>query len=358
MAVFVGAVKLPRSSKKNGRCSGVILNNGEHIESECTIIAPGHSARTLISHLISEDIEHKPKGFQLGCRIEHSQEFINTARYGLSCPPRHVLSAAEYNLVSRPPRHSDSQGVTTFCMCPGGEIIAATSDAGQLSTNGMSRFSRSSPFANAGLICNQAVKRDGNGLDGFDRINAIEKRAFEAGGKNYSCPAQTATDFMRGQDSKQLTSSSYKLGIIPGRIDQILPPETVRSLHAALRFFDKKVPGFIKHGTLVGVETRVSSPVRFERNPETLASSLPRSLSRWRRRRLRRWHRLCWSGRIASGGNNFKPASLPNVSAPTKPKRKVFHGHQFTYFQYGLSMCQIKLKNVSANTHPVALMYH
>ena len=113
-----------------------------------------------------------------------------------------------------------------------------------------------------------------NGMAGFELINALEQAAYTAGGADFSCPAQTATAFMRGEVGSAVTRSSYRLGVRPGRIDQLLPQETVTALRQALRFFEKVIPGFMTHGNLVGVETRVSSPVRFERNPETLASSL------------------------------------------------------------------------------------
>lgn len=263
---------------ENNACAGVELTNGERIAAPVVLIAPGHSARELIISLIKRGIEHKAKGFQLGCRIEHDQTLINAGQYGCQIGrdiPKHILGAAEYNLVSRPPAYVKTDNVTTFCMCPGGEIIAATSDSGQLSTNGMSRFARSSPFANAGLIVNQPVDRSGNGLAGFELINALECAAFSAGGNNYTCPAQSAVAFMRGEKGPAVERSSYQLGVRPGRIDTILPSDTVAALRQALKFFERVIPGFMSKGSLIGVETRVSSPVRFERNVQTLASSLP-----------------------------------------------------------------------------------
>ena len=226
---------------EHGACGGVILDNGERIRSDCTLIAAGHSARDLITTLVGHNIDHKAKGFQLGCRIEHDQTFINQMRYGMEQPPRHLLHAAEYNLVSRPPAKVKAEGITTFCMCPGGEIIAATSDRGQLSTNGMSPHHRRGRFANAGLICNQPVFRDGNGLDGFERIADLERAAFVAGGSNYSAPAQSAASFMRGETGKTIGDSSYDFGTVNGRIDKILPQQTVHSLRQALKFFERKL---------------------------------------------------------------------------------------------------------------------
>ena len=264
--------------EQGGRCTGVVLANGETIAAPLVLIAPGHSARDLIMTLLRRGLEHKAKGFQLGCRIEHEQGLVDLGQY--ACLPgrdlpKHLLGAAEYNLVSRPPAHVQAENVTTFCMCPGGEIIAATSDPGQLSTNGMSRFARASPFANAGLIVNQEVDRAGDGLAGFALINELERQAFAAGGGDYGCPAQSAAAFVRGEAGPPATRSSYRLGVRPGRIDRILPERTTHAIRQALLHFERVIPGFMRHGTLVGVETRVSSPVRFERDPETLASSLP-----------------------------------------------------------------------------------
>jgi uncharacterized FAD-dependent dehydrogenase len=259
---------------RDGACGGVVFEGGERIEAPLTLIAPGHSARDLIARLIARGVEHKAKGFQLGCRVEHDQRLIDLGQYGCR-PPKHLLGAAEYNLVSRPPPHVGAESVTTFCMCPGGEIIAATSDEGQLSTNGMSRYARASAFANAGLIVNQEIDRASDGLEGFALIERLERDAFAAGGSDYSCPAQTAAAFVRGEDGPRVAASSYRLGVRPGRIDRILPPKTLAAIRQALLHFERVIPGFLAKGTIVGVETRVSSPVRFERDPETLASSMP-----------------------------------------------------------------------------------
>jgi uncharacterized FAD-dependent dehydrogenase len=261
-----------------GRCAGVTLANGETLHAPLVMIGSGHSARRLIQRLCERGVQHKAKGFQLGCRVEHDQALIDRSQYGCvpgRDMPKHLLGAAEYNLVSRPLERSGAGSVTTFCMCPGGEIIAATSDPGQLSTNGMSRYARSSPFANAGLIVNQPVDETSGGLAGFDLIDTLEKACFTAGGGDFTCPAQAAAAFVRGEAGAAPTRSSYQLGIRPGRLDQLLPTATVAAIRQALLHFERTIPGFMTRGTLVGVEARVSSPVRFERNPDTLASSLP-----------------------------------------------------------------------------------
>jgi uncharacterized FAD-dependent dehydrogenase len=264
---------------RNDRCGGVILDNGEIIEGPLTLIASGHSARDLIRTLVQRGVSHRAKDFQIGCRIEHPQALIDQAQYGW-IPPRHLVGAAEYSLTSRPHQKSakinfGTPNVTTFCMCPGGEIIAATSDPGHLCTNGMSRFRRNGSYANAGLIVNQDITRFQTALDAFDFLSDLECQTFSAGGDNYSCPAQSATAFVRGEEGLQTTATSYRLGITPARLDQLLPQETVKALREALKYFDKIIPGFMRDGILLGVETRVSSPVRFERHPGTLSSSLP-----------------------------------------------------------------------------------
>lgn len=259
--------------ERDGRCVGVQLANGERIESPLVVMAPGHSARDLILRLAGRGIAHRAKGFQIGCRVEHDQELIDRGQHGCTLP-KHLLGAAEYNLVSRPPR--DAAGsVTTFCMCPGGEILCATSEPNQLSTNGMSRFARASGFANAGLIVNQPVDYDSDGLAGFALIDQLEQAAFAAGGGDYTCPAQRCTAFVRGEAGAAVERSSYALGVRPGRIDRLLPAATVKAIGAALTHFERIVPGFLTRGSLVGIETRVSSPVRFDRDEATLASSLP-----------------------------------------------------------------------------------
>jgi uncharacterized FAD-dependent dehydrogenase len=273
---------------RNNHCCGVILENGEPLEGPLTLIASGHSARKLIRKLIQRGIKHQAKDFQLGSRIEHPQHLIDQAQYGW-IPPRHLVSAAEYRLTSRPwerrhPAHKkngqaahaprDVSNVTTFCMCPGGEIIAATSHEGQLCTNGMSRFLRNGDYANAGLIVNQTITRFPSALNALEFINELEQHAFSAGGSNYSCPAQSAVSFVRGEEGLHTTETSYRLGITSARIDQLLPRDTVNALREALKYFENLIPGFMKSGVLLGVETRISSPVRFERNPETLSSSL------------------------------------------------------------------------------------
>lgn len=263
---------------RNGRCQGVVAQNGETFEAPLILIACGHSARKLIQKILQHGVAHQLKDFQLGCRIEHPQHLIDHAQYD-RIPPRWLVGAAEYNMTSRP-KQSTVARATTFCMCPGGEIIAATSDEGQLCTNGMSRFRRDGVYANAGLIVNQNAAHFKFASDAFEYIEAIEQQAFAAGAGGgitypYQCPAQDAVAFVKGETGLHSAHSSYRFGITSARVDQLLPEKTVNALRAALQYFENVISGFLNSGILIGVETRVSSPVRFIRNPETLSSSLP-----------------------------------------------------------------------------------
>lgn len=254
------------------RCRGVITSNGEKIEAPFVIIAPGLSARDMISSLTQKGISFMLKGFQLGCRIEHSQSFVNMLQYGINpLPP--FLGAAEYNFVSRPPEERNP-GAVTFCMCPGGEIIPAVNKTGRLSTNGMSPYGRDGRFANSAIIVNQEPSSFSSPEEAFTLIDNIEKLAFDIGGSDFSAPAQDAYSFVRREDGLSGSESSYKFGTVSARIDSILPKRTVNALRDALIHFEKVAPGFMNSGKLIGVETHVSSPVRFFRDPETFQSSM------------------------------------------------------------------------------------
>lgn len=255
------------------RCRGVILSDGEKIEAPFVIIAPGLSARDMILSLTQKGISFSLKGFQLGCRIEHSQSFVNMLQYGIDPLPA-FLGAAEYNFVSRPPEDR-APGSVTFCMCPGGEIIPAVNKIGRLSTNGMSPYGRDGRFANSAIIVNQDPAGFKNPEEAFTLIDNIEKLAFDTGGSDFSAPAQDAYSFVRRETGLSGSDCSYRFGTVSARIDSILPKKTVSALREALIHFEKLAPGFMNSGRLIGVETHISSPVRFFRNPENFQSSMP-----------------------------------------------------------------------------------
>ncbi len=257
---------------EKNNCVGVICANGDKIEAPKIIIAHGHSARDLTENLVKDGVRYEMKDFQIGCRIEHKQAFINKIRYGTMDIPKH-LSTASYNVVSRP--QSKKYGnVTSFCMCPGGEIIPAVCDKGQLSTNGMSPYARDTEFANSALIANYKGNEFIEPKDAFEFLKNLEKAAFELGGGDYTAPAQSAYSFFTGEDYMHTTDTSYRLGVTPAQIDSLLPEFTRDSMKEALKHFETTMPGFMHSGMMVGVETKVSSPVRFTRDKITLESSL------------------------------------------------------------------------------------
>ncbi len=258
--------------KDGNKCTGVILEDGTELLADKIVIAAGHSSRDLIKQLIKQDAEHKLKDFQIGCRIEHKQTFINKIRFGTEYVSR-FLSIPEYNITSRP-KAADIASATSFCMCPGGEVIPAVCESGNLTTNGMSEFKRDGEFANSALIVNQKSDSFKDADEAFEFLSNIEKTLYKAGGEDYTCPAQNAYSFCTGDDYYPDVPTSYQLGVVGTKLNEMLPEKTVEALTEALRFFESSMPGFMQTGTLIGIETKVSSPVRFIRDKETMQSSI------------------------------------------------------------------------------------
>ena len=260
--------------EENGRCGGVITSDGETIEGPAVMIAHGLGGRRLTENLIEAKIGHAMKDFQIGTRIEHPQELVNYNQFG-SATPHPSLGPAEYNLISRPPKQLRAGKVSSFCMCPGGVIVPSSSEKGRFTTNGMSNFARNGKFANSCLIVNQSKDDFKDAAEAFMILREMESQAYFSGGGDYIAPAQDASAFISDHLGLSRTETSYCFGLEPARIDEILPKTTVRSLRVGLKYFEKIFPNFIQHGVLVGIETYVSSPVRFLRDKETLESSLP-----------------------------------------------------------------------------------
>ncbi len=249
----------------------VHLADGTRIDAPAALVACGHSARQLIESL-TKQVDFAMKGFQIGCRIEHPQSFINKIQYGMEIPCP-ALGAAEYLFSVHGTDYV--KGATTFCMCPGGEIIPATSEEGALATNGMSESARNGKFANSAIVSSFAPETFRNPAEAFDFLRGLETTLFEKGGGNYTSPAQNARDFIERKSGRLPSESSYRLGLRQARLDNLVPETIGMALSNALRRFDRLAPGFVRNGLLIGMETRVSSPVRFLRNPETLSSSMP-----------------------------------------------------------------------------------
>ena len=258
---------------RSGHCLGVKVAGGETITAPAVLIAPGLGGRPLIQRLVDCGVEHQLKPFQIGCRIEHEQSFIDHRQYHVTPRPA-VLGAAEYNMVCRPGGGGRTGGVSTFCMCPGGEIVFASATCGRLSTNGMSNYRRDGRYANSCLIVTSEADRFTSAADAFAYLADLEGRAFEAGGGDCTFPAQDAAAFLQGTVRLKSPDSSTAFGLRPAAVDRLLPDWVTRSLRGGLRHFDRLMPGFVDGGKLIGIESFVSSPVRFRRDPETLASSV------------------------------------------------------------------------------------
>jgi len=268
-----------RLSEEGGqrRVIGVETPDGA-IDCDAVILAVGHSARDTWERLLEQGLAIEARASQLGVRIEHPQSLIDRGRYG-DGPEAATLGAAYYSLVCRSTKQS--AGGYSFCMCPGGQIVASVSASGHLCTNGMSNSRHSSPYANAALVTPIDPARHGPGVfAGVDLQRELEARFFEAGGADYTAPAQRVSDFVAGRASTSLGRTSYKLGTTPGRIDELLPGFVRDAVRRAIAAFDRQIPGFGgSEGMLVGVETRCSAPLRILRDREAFgASGIPNLL--------------------------------------------------------------------------------
>lgn len=249
------------------RVSGLATSQGE-MPCDAAFLAVGHSARDTWLALHEEGVEIEARSSQLGVRIEHPQSLIDAGRFGEG-PEAARLGAASYGLVCR--AQGKAQGGYSFCMCPGGQIVASVNTPGFLCTNGMSNSRHSSPWANAAIVTSVGPNEFGPGpFAGVDYQRALEAKFFEAGGGDYRAPAQRASDFLAGRESDSAMATSYKFGVVPGRIDQLLPDSVRDGLRRAIAAFDRQIPGFASgEGVLVGVETRCSAPLRIARDNES-----------------------------------------------------------------------------------------
>ncbi len=252
---------------------GVILANGERIEADHVVLAIGHSSRDTFEALHERGVFIEPKPFSIGVRIEHPQSIIDDARFGPSAG-NPILGAADYKLVHHAKNGRD---VYSFCMCPGGTVVAATSEENRVVTNGMSQYSRAERNANAGMVVGIDPARDypGHPLAGIELQRQLESAAFVAGGSNYKAPGQRVGDFMAGRPSKSLGDvvPSYKPGVTPTDLATVLPAFVVEAMREALPVFGRQIKGYdMADAVMTGVETRTSSPIRITRDHTTLQS--------------------------------------------------------------------------------------
>lgn len=254
---------------EDGQLTGVVLESGEQLHSRHVVLALGHSARDTFRMLHAKGVYMEAKPFSVGFRIEHPQTLIDKARLGkYAGHPK--LGAADYKLVYHA---KNGRSVYSFCMCPGGTVVAATSEPGRVVTNGMSQYSRNERNANSGIVVGIDPERDypGGPLAGIELQERLEAHAYVMGGSNYQAPAQLVGDFVAGRASTELGSvePSYKPGVTLGDLAPSLPDFAIEAIREALPAFDRQIKGYNLHdAVLTGIETRTSSPVRITRGAD------------------------------------------------------------------------------------------
>lgn len=250
------------------RVRGVVLQDGGYIEADHVILALGHSARDTFKMLFERGVHIEAKPFSIGFRIEHPQSWIDRARFGTSAG-HPDLGAAAYSLSHH---CSNGRAVYSFCMCPGGTVVAAASEPGRVVTNGMSQYSRNERNANAGIVVGiTPADYPDHPLAGIELQRHWEAQAYVAGGKTYAAPGQMVGDFLAGRASTQLGSvvPSYRPGVTPTDLSSCLPDYAITAIREALPVFGRQIPGFdAAEAVLTGVETRTSSPVRITRGAD------------------------------------------------------------------------------------------
>ena len=248
------------------RVRGVVLASGERIASDHVVLAIGHSSRDTFQMLYDRGVHIEAKPFSIGFRIEHPQSLIDSARFGTFAGNK-ILGAADYKLVHHA---KNGRSVYSFCMCPGGTVVAATSEEGRVVTNGMSQYSRAERNANSGIVVGITPEVDypGHPLAGIAFQRKWEEAAFKAGGSNYHAPAQRVGDFIAGRPSVSLGTviPSYKPGVIPTDLSSCLPDYAITAVREALPAMARQIPDYdMADAVLTGVETRTSSPIRITR---------------------------------------------------------------------------------------------
>jgi len=258
---------------ENGEVQGVVLQTGERIATNHLILAVGHSARDTFEMIHKKGIYIEAKPFSIGFRIEHPQSLIDRARHGANAQ-HPILGAADYKLVHHA---SNGRSVYSFCMCPGGTVVAAASEAGRVVTNGMSQYSRNERNANAGIVVGITPEVDfpGHPLAGMALQRELEAKAYALGGNNYAAPGQLIGDFLANKPSTKFGEvlPSYTPGVHLTNLDSALPEFAITAIREAIPAFAKQIKGFdLADGILTGVETRTSSPIRIKRDDESLQS--------------------------------------------------------------------------------------
>ena len=257
----------PAAGGRTMRVRGVVLADGERIATDHLVLAVGHSARDTFAMLHRRGVFIEAKPFSIGFRIEHPQSLINQCRYGEKADSP-LLGAADYRLVHHA---KNGRSVYSFCMCPGGTVVAATSEAGRVVTNGMSQYSRAERNANAGIVVGITPEADypGGPLAGIEFQRFWESRAYELGGRTYEAPGQLVGDFLNGRPSTAFGSvlPSYTPGVHLTDLATALPEYAITAIREAIPAFAREIKGYdLADAVLTGVETRTSSPIRIARD--------------------------------------------------------------------------------------------
>ncbi|MBB5370921.1 MULTISPECIES: NAD(P)/FAD-dependent oxidoreductase [unclassified Janthinobacterium] len=261
-----------------GQVRGVVLASGETLASNHVVLAIGHSARDTFEMLHQRGVYIEAKPFSIGFRVEHPQSLIDSCRFGPSAG-HPILGAADYKLVHHA---SNGRSVYSFCMCPGGTVVAAASEPGRLVTNGMSQYSRNERNANSAIVVGiTPADYPGGPLAGIALQRELEERAFALGGGNYDAPGQLVGDFVAGRASTEFGGvvPSYKPAVHLTDLAPSLPEYAITALREAFPAFNKQIKGYYKaDAVLTGVETRTSSPIRIKRRDDDLQSLNTRGL--------------------------------------------------------------------------------
>lgn len=252
----------------DGKIEGIIINGKQEVRTGHLILAPGQGSAETYRMLHEAGIVLAPKAFAIGARVEHPQELINRIQYG-KWWKEPELPPAEYSLAVKVPETDRS--AYTFCMCPGGEVVCCSSAEGEMVTNGMSNYARNGPFANSAVVVNIGP----NDFSGFSPLSGLnfrsywEQKAFALGGNSFFAPAQNLLDFLADKESVHLARCTYRPGIKTAMLRESLPAYVVETLKKGLRQFETKMPGYLSgEASMIGVETRTSSPVRIVRGED------------------------------------------------------------------------------------------
>ncbi|MFZ0267924.1 NAD(P)/FAD-dependent oxidoreductase [Caulobacter sp.] len=251
------------------KLKGLHLSTGDYLAADHVVLAVGHSARDTFQTLYDRGVHIEAKPFSIGVRIEHPQSWMDKARFG-ACAGHPDLGAADYSLVHH---CANGRAVYSFCMCPGGTVVAATSEPERVVTNGMSQYSRNERNANSGFVVGIDPERDypGHPLAGIEFQRKWESLAYTAGGSTYAAPAQKVGDFLAGKSSEELgvVEPSYKPGVKMTDLAQCLPAFVIDAMREALPVFGRQIAGYDHPDVLLtGVETRTSSPIRITRGKD------------------------------------------------------------------------------------------